>query len=448
MAKKTIYSCQNCGAQSYKWLGRCPECAQWNTYVEEVQIAPSKRAIATDSHMSAIPISQVESSAEHHFPTGIDELDRVLGGGYTTGGAVLVGGDPGIGKSTLLMQATGSLSKSDKTLYISGEESPSQIKQRAERLETLSDNLFLLAENNVERIIAALKKETPKLVVIDSIQTLFTDDIQSAPGTVSQVRETAARLIQFTKKTGTALLIIGHVTKDGSIAGPKILEHMVDTVLYFEGERGHPYRILRTIKNRFGATNEIGVFEMTGLGLKEVTDPSGLFLAERAKATPGSVVVAPMEGSRPVLLEVQSLVAQSPLANPRRTAIGIENSRLALLVAVLEKVIGIPLYNQDIYLNVAGGMRIVETSGDLGVIAAIHSSFMNKPLNHETIMVGEVGLTGEVRAVIGCDTRLKEAQKLGFKRAIIPKSNLKSQLKTKIEVLGAATVEEALEMAY
>jgi len=327
-----------------------------------------------------------------------------------------------------------------------GEESASQIKLRADRMGIVDSNINVLTENCVEKILEHIRKERPAVVAIDSIQTMYTNDLTSAPGTIGQVRESAGKILSLAKATGTAAFLVGHVTKDGAIAGPKVLEHMVDTVLYFEGERGHAFRILRTMKNRFGPTNEIGVFEMTGKGLKEVPNPSGIFLAEKPKAASGSVVVASLEGSRPVLLEVQALVSSSGFGTPRRTSIGVDGNRVALLVAVLEKIAGVELKGQDIFLNVAGGIKINEPAADLGVIAAINSSFQNIPIDHETVVMGEVGLAGEIRAVMGIETRLKEAEKMGFKRAIVPKSNLKTKIPTKLEIFGARSVEECLRM--
>ncbi|MBI4126011.1 MAG: DNA repair protein RadA [Deltaproteobacteria bacterium] len=445
---KTIFACQNCGAQSPKWLGRCPECSQWNTYVEEVAEIEAKRAPLFEVPISTPkPLAEIAGEEGKHIPTGIAEFDRTLGGGYVPGGVTLLGGDPGIGKSTIIMQALARLSgTSDSILYISGEESAAQIKLRAERMDIGGNKLLVVTENCLERILEHVRKCKPTVLAIDSIQTMYTNDITSAPGTVSQVRESAAKLVTVCKSSAIAAFLIGHVTKDGSIAGPKVLEHMVDTVLYFEGERGHPYRILRTMKNRFGSTNEIGVFEMTGKGLVEVTNPSGLFLAERPHATPGSVVVTTLEGSRPVLLEIQALVAGSGLANPRRTSIGIETQRTSLLVAVLEKVVGVKLYDQDIFVNVAGGMRITEPASDLGVISAIHSSFLNRPVDGKAVLIGEVGLGGEIRAVMGIEARLKEAHKMGFTRAVVPKGNMKSPTPPKMEVVGCSNVEECLKL--
>lgn len=448
MAKaRTIFSCQNCGAQSPRWIGRCPECDQWNTYVEEKAEIEAKRATTSDLRSIPLPLSSIDSDSGEHIPVGIMELDRALGGGIVPGGVVLIGGDPGIGKSTIIMQALSAISKGGRSsLYVSGEESASQIKIRAERMNAVTDGIIVHAENCIERIIEEIRKLKPALIAIDSIQTMYTNDLPSAPGSVGQVRECAAKLTMLAKQTGIALFLVGHVTKDGSIAGPKVLEHMVDTVLYFEGERGHPFRILRTIKNRFGSTNEIGVFEMTGSGLKEVPDPSGIFLAERAKAAPGSVVVASLEGSRPVLLELQALVSSSGLGTARRTSIGVDGNRVALLVAVLEKIEGLELRNQDIFVNVAGGMKIDEPAADLGLIAAINSSYRNRAIDHDTVVIGEVGLAGEVRAVIGIDRRIKEAEKMGFRRAIVPRSNLKAKFPTELEIFGVGNVEEFLKL--
>jgi len=448
---KTVFECQNCGAQSPRWVGRCPECQKWNTYVEEKIASEPTRAITiaafNDNSSKAIPLKQINGSNGNHIPIGMPELDRVLGNGYVPGGATLIGGDPGIGKSTIVMQALHKLSQSGKeTLYISGEESQSQIRLRAERMSMADSNMRILTENCIENIITSIKKIKPSIVVIDSIQTMYTNNLTSAPGTIGQVRESAAILASLAKGMNIATFIIGHVTKDGSIAGPKVLEHMVDTVLYFEGERGHSFRILRTIKNRFGSTNEIGVFEMTGTGLHEVPDPSGIFLAEKPKHAAGSVVTATLEGTRPMLLELQALVSPSNLGTSRRTSIGIDGNRIALLVAVLEKNQDVDLKGYDIFMNVAGGIRIGEPSSDLGVITAIHSSYRNTPVDYKTLIIGEVGLAGEVRTVSGLDSRLKEAEKMGFKRAIIPKSALKTKFRFKMEILGCASVSECLMM--
>ena len=448
MAKqRSIYACQKCGAQSPRWIGRCPECGDWNTYAEEVEESAPTSAVSIGADATPVGLLDISAQDGTHVPTGIAELDRALGSGYIPGGVTLIGGDPGIGKSTIVMQALEQVARSGTdVLYVSGEESAAQIKLRAERMGLGSERFTVLTENNIEKIINAMRKTRPALVAIDSIQTMFTSNLQSAPGTIGQVRETAARILTQAKQSETAAFIVGHVTKDGAIAGPKVLEHMVDTVLYFEGERGHSFRILRTIKNRFGSTNEIGVFEMTGKGLKEVPNPSGMFLSERPMAAAGSVVSASLEGSRPMLYEVQALVSSSGFGSPRRTSIGIDSNRLALLVAVLEKIEGANLKDQDIFLNVTGGIRITEPAADLSVIAAVNSSFLNRPIDHETVVVGEVGLTGEIRAVMGVEMRLREAEKMGFKKAIVPKSNLKGKLPKKIEVFGVSSVSECLRL--
>jgi len=415
--------------------------------VEEQQASVGTRPAVLETKSKPLPLSRVKSEEGKHIPVGIDELDRVLGGGYIPGCLGLIGGDPGIGKSTIVTQMLAKLvAKGKSILYVSAEESASQIKLRADRMGVTSDAFLVLTENCLERIIDHAKNIRPDILVIDSIQTVYTNDIQSAPGTVSQVRECAGKLMILAKGATIATFLIGHVTKDGTIAGPKVLEHMVDTVLYFEGERGHPYRILRTIKNRFGSTNEIGVFEMTGTGLNEVKDPSGIFLSERAANAAGSAVVSVLEGSRPVLLEVQALVTGSGLANPRRTALGIETARMNILVAVLEKIVGIHLADQDVYVNIAGGMKITEPSCYLGVISAIYSSFNNSAIDGNTLLIGEVGLTGEIRAVTGLETRLKEAFKLGFKRAIVPKANLKGTFPKGMEIEGISKVEQCFDL--
>ncbi|MBU4484007.1 DNA repair protein RadA [bacterium] len=447
---KTIYECQNCGAQYPKWMGRCTECGRWNTLVEEVyqsDTTPTRSPVINSELSTPTPLSEISTDGGRHISLQIGELDRVMGGGFVPGSLVLIGGDPGIGKSTIILQALGKVSNDgQRALYISGEESQAQIKLRAERLGLQDSTLNVITENCLERIIEEIKKFKPDIITIDSIQTVYSNNIQSAPGTISQVRESASQLLYLSKSMGCATFLIGHITKEGTIAGPKALEHMVDTVLYFEGERGHSFRILRSVKNRFGSTNEIGVFEMTDKGLKEVPNPSELFLSERPIGVAGSVVTSSLEGSRPVLLELQALVSETNLGNPRRTSIGVDNGRVALLVAVLEKIVGISLHNQDIYINVAGGIRSTEPAIDLSIITGIYSSFRNIPIDQHTVIIGEVGLTGEVRAVSGIDRRLNEAEKMGFTKAIIPKGSLKAKQSVKIEAIGVSSVEEAINL--
>lgn len=448
---KTAYICQQCGAMSPKWMGRCPDCGEWNSYVEErVQTGPSGKASLQTALSRPQLLSEIAfEDGNCHIPIGIGELDRVLGGGIVPGSATLIGGDPGIGKSTIVLQALEKLSaRLEKILYVTGEESASQIKMRAERLKVKSENLYIITENCLELLLDEIRNLNPSCVAIDSIQTVYSQDIVSAPGTISQVREGAGRLIQLAKSKGISLILIGHVTKDGAIAGPKVMEHMVDTVLYFEGERGHPFRLLRSHKNRFGATSEIGVFEMTGCGLAEVLNPSQLFLAERPEGAAGSSVVTSLEGSRPLLVELQALASSSGLANPRRTCIGIDSGRVALLIAVLEKIVGVSLHDQDIFLNVVGGLKVIEPAVDLGAVAAIYSSLHVRPIDPSVVLVGEVGLAGEVRAVTGCEMRLKEIEKMGFKRCILPKGNIKNLKCNGLDVAGVSSVDECLKTLF
>ena len=446
MKAKTLFVCQKCGYQSAKWLGKCPDCDSWNTLVEEVQF--KSPPLPGDSGPNASPVSftEITGETEMRLPCGIAEFDRVLGGGLVAGSLVLIGGNPGIGKSTLLLQAMDLLAKRrGKILYVSGEESAQQIRLRGARMGVDAGSLFILAETNMEKIVTHIHRLKPEAVVVDSIQTVFTSALESAPGSVSQVRESAGRLMMLAKGSGMPILLVGHVTKDGSIAGPRVLEHMVDTVLYFEGDTGHPFRILRAVKNRFGSTNEIGVFEMKEGGLAEVKNPSELFLAERPLGVSGSVVVATIEGSRPLLVEMQALVTGSPLGMPRRTTIGVDHNRLALLVAVLEKKVGLSLAGQDIFLNVAGGVKLNEPAADLGMIVAVASSHLDKAIDQHSLVLGEVGLAGEVRGITQPEIRVKEAAKFGFHRCILPAGNLK-QVKIKgMELIGVRSVEEALE---
>lgn len=448
MKQKTIYTCQQCGFQSPKWLGKCPDCRQWNTLVEET-LTPLKGKGKQATAATGLPpqrLVEVKSSEEDRVSCGIGELDRVLGGGVVAGSFTLIGGDPGIGKSTLLLQAVDCLARVGSALYVTAEESARQVKLRGERLGVGAHDLFLLAETALETILDRVRELKPAFLVIDSIQTIFTAALESAPGSVSQVRECAGRLMQVAKGDGIPTFIVGHVTKDGSIAGPRMLEHMVDTVLYFEGDPGHPYRILRAVKNRFGSTNEIGVFEMREVGLAEVTNPSELFLAERLEGAAGSAVVPALEGSRPILVELQALVSGSSFGTPRRTTMGIDHNRVSLLVAVLEKKVGLSLLAQDIFLNVAGGVRLAEPAVDLGVLAALASSHLNKPIPPRTILFGEVGLAGEVRAVSRPELRVKEAARLGFNRCFLPTGNLKNlEAPPGLELIGVRRAEEALD---
>ena len=450
---KTIYTCSFCGNQSPKWLGKCPDCDQWNTFYEELQKPASKRTqfeFDAGARQGPVSLHSINPDSEDRVATGIGELDRVLGGGLVRGAVILIGGDPGIGKSTLVLQALTSLaSRGIKVLYVTGEESLRQLRMRAERLGSLPDNLFILAETALETIIEHIREFKPAIFVVDSVQTVYTGELESAPGSVSQLRESSARLITLAKQSDTAAFLIGHVTKDGAIAGPRVLEHMVDTVLYFEGDRGHSYRILRAVKNRFGSTDEIGVFEMGSAGLMEVTSPSELFISERPENAPGSTVVPSIEGTRPILVEVQALTAPTPLPMPRRTAIGIDQNRTSVLVAVLEKKLGMTLFNQDIFINVAGGIRLNEPGADLGIITSIVSSKLEKPMPAHMVVCGEVGLTGEVRAISQITQRIKEAERLGFTQCILPKKNMKGQSgSSKIQLIGVESVKEAIDHLF
>ncbi len=443
---KTIYTCQQCGCQSPKWLGRCPDCGQWNTLVEE-KLAPARGNawVAAEASRPQL-LTEVAVTAEDRLRCGIGEFDQVLGGGVVAGSFILIGGDPGIGKSTLLLQAISRLAEQGSALYVTAEESTRQVKLRAERLGVKAERVYLLAETSLEAILERVRELRPAFLVIDSIQTIFTAALDSAPGSVSQVRECAGKLMQVAKGDGIPTFLVGHVTKDGAIAGPRMLEHMVDTVLYFEGEPGHPYRILRAVKNRFGSTNEIGVFQMKDSGLAEVSNPSELFLSERPEGAAGSAVVPALEGSRPILVELQALVSGSSFGTPRRTTMGIDQNRVSLLVAVLEKKVGLSLLAQDIFLNVAGGVRLDEPAVDLGVMAALASSHLNRPIAARTIVFGEVGLAGEVRAVSHPELRVKEAARLGFDRCFLPASSLKNLDAPKgLQLFGIKSAGEMLD---
>lgn len=449
---KTKFYCQQCGYESPKWLGKCLGCEAWNTFVEEVETVSKSRGShtsITNKKEKAISIIDIESSEEARIVTRNKELNRVLGGGLVPGSLILVGGDPGIGKSTLLLQTSHELTAQMlKVLYISGEESVRQTKLRADRLQAVSPLLFVLSETNVEFIEAAIEEVQPDFIVIDSIQTVYHPAVASAPGSVSQVRECTGHFMRIAKVKGIATVLVGHVTKEGAIAGPRLLEHMVDCVLYFEGERHHSYRVLRAVKNRFGSTNEIGIFEMRESGLVEVDNPSELFLSERPLGVAGSTVVASMEGTRPVLVELQALISTTNFPSPRRMATGYDHNRLSLIIAVLEKRMGMFLQNQDAYLNVAGGVKLDEPAVDLAVAVSIASSFRDQPTQPFDVVFGEVGLTGEVRGVSRVDQRVREAQKLGFKRVIMPQKSLKGWIPPKgIEIIGVQTVAEALSAA-
>ena len=448
---KTSFFCQHCGYMSPKWLGKCPSCNGWNCFAEELVSEPESGARAEMKFDGKpMPIEDIPAEEGQRTVTGIAEIDRVLGGGIVSGSAILIGGEPGIGKSTLMLQVMKNLAESGhKVLYVSGEESAHQIKLRSNRIGATTKNLLLLVEVSLERILEQIKKVEPAIVVIDSIQTVYSGDLMSAPGSVGQVREASSRLILFSKKNGIPVFLVGHVTKDGSIAGPKVLEHMVDTVLYFEGDSGHAYRIIRSIKNRFGPTNEIGVFEMQDKGLKEVPNPSAFFLEQRPQNVPGSVVVPSLEGTRPILVEIQALVSATNLGMPRRTAIGVDHNRVSLLVAVLDKICGLHLGGSDIFINVAGGVRVEEPAVDLGVVAAMASSFLDRPVDSRTVILGEVGLTGEVRAVSQMEVRVKEAARLGFSRCIVPKTNATPLTKiVKMEVCAISSLKELLENLF
>jgi DNA repair protein RadA/Sms len=451
MAKpRTHFSCQACGFQAAKWLGRCPDCGGWNTLVEELEAGDERRAAWSAASGASRPVKlvDVEAAAEERQRTGIRELDRVLGGGVVAGSLVLLGGDPGIGKSTLVLAAVARLAAAGPVLYVSGEESLRQTKMRADRLGVRAPSLHLFAETDAEKVLAAAETLKPIAVVIDSIQTMFLPELGSAPGTLSQVREVAGRLMGYAKRSGVPTFLVGHVTKDGSIAGPRVLEHMVDTVLYFEGERGHPFRILRAHKNRFGSTNEIGVFEMKGAGLEEVADPSALFLAERPAGQPGSAVTATLSGTRPLLVEVQALVAPASYGTARRTAIGVDGNRVALLAAVLEKKEDVQLIGCDLFVNVAGGMTLSEPSSDLAVCSALVSSLRNLAVPQDVLVLGEVGLAGEVRAVAQVEPRLAEAGKMGFSRAVLPRSSARRAEGRDLKLVPVETLGEALEALF
>ena len=455
MASSTVFFCKECGYESAKWLGKCPSCNSWNSFVEEkVQKKADKKNVASRSFSSTFDnkadvkkLNEISISKTVRISTGFEELDRVLGSGLVVGSLTLIGGEPGIGKSTLIMQVCGNLAKSGKVLYVSGEESETQVKIRADRLNVSSDDIYFLSETNISQIEEKIASVEPKFCIIDSIQTMYDEDISSVPGSISQVKEVTARLMYLAKRQNLTVIVIGHVTKDGVIAGPRILEHMVDTVLYFEGDKNAAYRILRAVKNRFGSTNEIGVFEMRETGLAEVTNPSEYMLDGRPDGAPGSVVACLMEGTRPMLVEIQALVCQSNFGMPRRTAAGADINRFNLLMAVLEKRIGLRLSGCDAYLNIAGGLRISEPALDLAIVYAVLSSYKNIAVDHNTIVFGEVGLAGEIRAVSHAAVRVNEAVKLGFTTCILPEVCLKNlKADGNIKLVGIKSVNELLNI--
>lgn len=449
---KSKYVCQNCGYENPKWLGKCPECLQWNTFVEEIEekMTPRQESLAKQASRSTsrpVSINSIAPKREERFSTSIPELDRVLGGGVIPGSLVLVGGDPGIGKSTLLLQVSNNVAETGKkVLYISGEESENQIKMRAKRLKISSDNLYIYTENNLAAIELQIAEVEPDMVIVDSIQTMISPEINSAPGTISQIKEGTSKFMKISKSKSISTFIVGHVTKEGALAGPKLLEHMVDTVLYFEGERYNTYRLLRAVKNRFGSTNELGVFEMKSDGLVELENPSKVLIAEKPNDVSGSVIVSTVEGTRSMLLELQALVAPTNFGYPRRTTTGVDNNRVALILAVLEKVIGMQVQSQDVFVNIIGGLRINEPSMDLGIALAISSSFRNIPVDASVVVTGEIGLTGELRTVSFIEKRIMECEKLGFKKMVIPKGNYLEEFKKdyRIELVPVYNLRQAI----
>ncbi len=448
MAKKvsTVFVCNECGYESSKWLGKCPACQAWNTFVEEKAIQTTTAKDRKKQQGEVVKLNSVVKKETTRVKTGVEELDRVLGGGFVNGSLTLLGGEPGIGKSTLILQICNSLALNGKVLYISGEESAEQIKLRADRLGIDNDNISFLSETDIDNVEVSLDKELPKFVIIDSIQTMYSEEITSAPGSVSQVREITARIMKMCKQKEITTIIIGHVTKDGNIAGPRVLEHMVDTVLYLEGERYFTYRILRGVKNRFGSTNEIGMFEMEEKGLIEIKNPSSILISERDGNPAGSIIAVSLEGTRPLLIELQALTTFSVFGIPRRNANGIDYNRLTLLMAVLEKRANMQLGNQDVYLNIVGGIRVNEPALDLASVLAVASSFKNISIKEDVVAIGEVGLTGEVRSVNMIEKRIKEAEKLGYKTCIIPESNKKLlKEKYKLDIIGAKNIIDAMK---
>lgn len=446
---KITYQCVNCGYSSPKWLGKCPDCNQWDSFSEEIEDRTKSKYKKIIENTKPRFLEEVVSNNESRIETKIGEFDRVLGGGIVPGSLVLIGGDPGIGKSTLMLQAASALTANEKkVLYVSGEESAGQIKLRSERLES-SGRILVLTETNLETILALAKKETPDILIIDSVQTLYSEEIGSAPGSLSQVREAAVRFMDFSKKEGIPTFLVGHVTKEGTIAGPRVLEHMVDTVLYFEGDSGQFYRILRAVKNRFGSTNEIGLFEMKERGLAGISNPSGAFLSERPKNVAGSAVTATMEGTRPILIEIQGLVSNSGFGGPpRRTVVGIDQSRLALIIAVMEKKVGLHFSDHDVFVNVVGGVKVSEPASDLAIAASIASSFFDSPIPEDMILLGEIGLTGEIRGVTNQEKRIIEAKKMGFKKFILPENTTVTKDIKDINILTVPDLKKAMDIIF
>ena len=449
MKVKTQFTCQSCGYQTVKWLGKCPDCNEWNSFSEEITSKAAQQREKQGYHSlgsdKPMPLDEISLDKTPRYQTQISELDRVLGGGFVPGSLTLLGGDPGIGKSTLVLATLNNLMHHNySVLYVTGEESKEQIKLRANRLG-IQANIIVVAENSMDKILAHVEKLKPQILVVDSIQTVYLPHLESAPGSISQVRECASKLLYLSKSSMTATILVGHVTKEGAIAGPRILEHMVDTVLYFEGENTGQFRILRTIKNRYGSTNEIGVFEMTSQGLREVINPSEHFLSHKSDESKGSCVTASVEGTRPILTEIQALVSSSQLTNPRRTAIGVDHNRISLIVAVLEKVAGINLYNQDIYVNAAGGLKLFEPASDLAIMMSLISSFKDKHLPGQMVAIGEIGLNGELRPVSYTDLRIQEAKKLGYQTIVLPKRAKVNKSSSKIQVLQYNTVSDILD---
>ncbi|MBU3953516.1 MAG: DNA repair protein RadA [Proteobacteria bacterium] len=448
--EKFTFLCQSCGCQTPKWMGRCPECGAWDTLVEEKIISTGSGQSRTFSAPNPVSINSVDVTESHRLITGITEFDRVLGGGIVDGSLILIGGDPGIGKSTLMLQVLATLARANKKcLYVSGEESVLQLSMRGKRLDSGSDSLFIVAETDLDAILSMVGKQHYDAMVIDSIQTVFHPEVASTPGSVTQIREASMQFMRLAKTTGIPIFLVGHVTKVGAIAGPRIMEHMVDTVLYFEGDKSHVFRILRAVKNRFGSTNEIGVFEMRETGLAQVPNPSAVFLSDRSAVAPGSVVTSSMEGTRPILVEIQGLVSSSGLGNPRRTVLGLDNNRVALILAVMEKRLGMNLSGLDVFMNVIGGVRIAEPSADLAIAAALASSFLDKPVHKETTLIGEIGLTGEIRAVSHAQARIKEASKMGFTTCLVPSAAMKQLSRVKgMTIESVSFLKDAMEVLF